>query len=227
MCLLSRLFHKEEPQQAPELARAPEDRPEYVPRGKMEYRQELTCVNCGRSEKVEPYGRPKDGWKHFYGRGLPANGAEACPSCREAVEKWLIRPARDAAVRERLQNERRKPAYEAMRKWDSANPPPSEGLRNSSYTFVRRTTCGSCGMQTETEGQQHQLPSWPPDWQRVLPNRGPVVCPACYEKHAPLREAHAAWAAERDKNVGSLFRAADEGLPPVPKLRPFGRWKPW
>jgi len=227
MGLLRKLFCKEEPQPAPLPEPAPlaDDRPAYVARSPVTYRNDCTCVMCGRIESVKGYSSDRGGWKTFHGCGFPAGGVEACPSCREAVASWIADVERHNADRDLRQRANRTPAYAAQRAWDAANPAPAYTYRPSTFIFIRRTTCGGCGRVEDHEGKQHELPSWPDGWQRVTPRHGPVVCPDCYEKHEPLREAQKKWAAERDLWVGGFFRAADEGLPPAQKLKLPSRWK--
>lgn len=227
MGLLRKLFCKKEPQPAPAPEPTPEGLPAYVPRSPADHTQELTCVWCGKVELVQVYNRPREGWKSFHGYGLPHDGVESCPSCREAVEAWKRQAEEHNLRREALQRKNRSTAYEARKRWDAAHPAVMQTVPASTFVFIRRTTCGSCGMHTDIEGKQHQLPSWPSGWKRVCLDRGPMVCPDCYEKHEPLRETHKKWATDRDQWVGSFFRAADEGLPPIMKLKAPSRWKPW
>lgn len=229
MGLLRKLFCKEEPQPAPaHTPEAAEDtRPVYAARSPYRYIQTLTCFWCGCSEEVEgSSSRGPDGWKAFHGMGLPNGHIEACPRCRPKVTDQINDVAFAHAHREAEQRKRRGPAYVAQRAWDAAHPAPKLNVPNSTFIFIRRTTCGACGLQVDHEGKQHELPSWPPGWERVCDDRGPVVCPDCYDKNEAIRVATKKHRTDRELWVGGYFRAADEGLPPIRKLKLPDRWKP-
>lgn len=226
MGLLRKLFCKEEPKPAPEPEPQPllDTRPAYVPRRSLPYRQELTCVSCGKSEEVETYKRTPSGWKDFYGWSSHIGPVEVCPACRSSVLERQKSVEAENDARQALQAKRRVKAYKLQAAWDRTCPRPT-AISRPEVTFIRRTTCGGCSRVVEQEGLPHKLPPAPEDW---LPPHGRarhVVCPDCYAKFAPYREALQAWREERDLWIGGAFRAADEGLPPLKRLALPSRWR--
>lgn len=226
MGLLSKLFCKEEPTAAPEPSPVlpADERPEYIPFGATHYRTEATCVRCAKVEIIDRYGG-KSGWKVFNGFCGKPQGVIACPDCSPEVQRWVLKSKADNLARDRQQHHNRHDAYKAQHAWDALHPRPHPNTKNSTFVFVRRTTCGECGKVEEIEGPQHKLPSWPEGWRQISEYRGPMVCPDCYEKFAPFREELAQWKKDRDTWVGGFFRAADLGLPPVVELRLPDRWR--
>ena len=229
MGLLRKLFCKEEPQPAhvPTPEPAADTRPVYTARSCYRHIHTRTCYWCGVSEQVEGYASTSQcGWKAYYGNGFPSGHVEVCARCRPEVNSLLedVRYANER--REEQQKKQRAPAYAAQRAWDAAHPMPKLTAPPASFIFIRRTTCGACGLQVDHEGKQHELPSWPPGWKPVCGDRGPVVCGTCYEKNEPLRAAMKQYKEDRDLWVGGYFRAADEGLPPIRKIKLPDRWRP-
>ena len=179
-----------------------------------------TCAGCGRVETVDggrySYPTPK-GW----GRGYNNGTVLACPDCVD-----VLRAATDELTRERdrvwrANSEARKPAIQAMHEWDAANPSPKWVPYPSKEVFSRRTTCGRCGTVVDVEAPLHAMPPRPEGWQREgggQNGHGAIVCPACFEAAAPLRQEFAEWKARRNAAVGDPFRAAPKYPDPVIRL---------
>ena len=179
-----------------------------------------SCAGCGKTETVggARYSSPTpSGW----GRGYNNGTVLACPDCVDVLREATDKYDKERGQVWRANLEARKPAIRLMHEWEAANPQPKWEAHPSKEVFLRRTTCGKCGTVVDAEAPLHAMPSRPEGWQREGggPNgHGAIVCPACFEAAAPLREAFAEWKERRNVAVGDPFRALPRYPEPVIRL---------
>ena len=180
-----------------------------------------TCAGCGKTETVggARYAPPTPkGWGQAYTKvGLVLACADCVGDLRKAEADYAAEAARVREANYATQS----PVTQLMRAWEAANPQPRWGHYPSKEVFARRTTCGKCGAVADVEAPLHAMPQRPEGWQREsggANGHGAIVCPACFEAAAPLRQVWAAWLAQRNETVGNAYRKVVTLPPPTLKL---------
>ncbi len=186
----------------------------YVPDSNA-YIYRAECAGCGVTEVGD--------WKRFNGgdgwTSAVQNGKyiRACPKCSETLKNAKREQSRLHREAWDKDNKERSQARDFMTKWELANPRPTAGRIPFKEVFVRKSTCGRCGVVHEAEAPLHAMPRSPEGWKHSEDDkRGSIVCPKCFEETAPMRAEIADWKARRDSAVGEKFRKLE--YPVMPDL---------